>query len=300
MQVKVMPSALKSHLLRPELTVAPGVFELISATLADQHAFPALYMSGNGTVASALGLPDVGLATYTEMLSRIEAITSRISTPLIADGDTGYGGLLNVDRTVKGYERAGAAGIQLEDQVAPKKCGFAAVTEVIPQLMMVDKIKVALEARSCEDFLIVARTDARRGYGLTEALDRALAFEDAGADIIFIEAPESIEEMKTICKQITQPKLLNMVDGRSTKVLSKTQIEDLGYNMAIFPCTGFLAATEAMRRCYATIANEGSSLNVDTPLCSFDEFVQLMGFDHARAFDERWNDEIQSESTKKT
>jgi len=285
-----MPSALKAHLLRPELTVAPGVFELISATLADQYAFPALYMSGNGTVASSLGLPDVGLATYTEMLNRIEAITSRTSAPLIADGDTGYGGLLNVDRTVRGYERAGAAGIQLEDQVAPKKCGFAAVTEVIPQTLMVNKIKVAIEARNSDDFLIVARTDARRGYGLTEALDRALAFEDAGADIIFIEAPESVEEMNIICKQIQRPKLLNMVDGRSTPVLPKTQIEDLGYNMAIFPCTGFLAATEAMRRCYATIAHEGSSLNVDTPLYAFDEFVRLMGFDRAREFDERWDE----------
>ncbi|MFT4728689.1 MAG: 2-methylisocitrate lyase-like PEP mutase family enzyme [Granulosicoccus sp.] len=285
-----MSSALRAHLHKPELTVAPGVFELISATLADQHDFPTLYMSGNGTVASALGLPDVGLATYTEMLNRIEAITSRISTPLIADGDTGYGGLLNVDRTVRGYERAGAAGIQIEDQQAPKKCGFAAITEVIPLPAMVDKIKVALDARVSEDFMIVARTDARRGYGLNEALDRALAFEDAGADIIFIEAPESTEEMEIICKQVQKPKLLNMVDGRSTPVLPKAQIEDLGYNIAIFPCTGFLAATEAMRRSYATIAEEGSSLNVEAQLCPFDEFVQIMGFDRAREFDERWKD----------
>lgn len=289
-----MPSILKEHLAKSELTVAPGIFELISATLADQHSFPALYMSGNGTVASALGLPDAGLATYTEMLNRIETITSRISTPLIADGDTGYGGLLNVDRTVKGYERAGAAGIQIEDQQAPKKCGFAAITEVIPLALMVNKIKVALEARQSEDFLVVARTDARRGYGFTEALDRALAFEEAGADIIFIEAPESIEEMKTICKEIKQPSLLNMVDGRATPVMSKAQIEDLGYRMAIFPCTGFLAATEAMRRSYAVIANEGSSLNVDVPLCPFDEFVQIMGFDEARAFDERWQESSES------
>lgn len=283
-----MPSALRDHLNEPELTVAPGVFELISATLADQHAFPALYMSGNGTVASALGLPDVGLATYTEMLHRVEAITSRITTPLIADGDTGYGGLLNIDRTVRGYERAGAAGIQIEDQQSPKKCGFAAVTEVISLPLMVDKIKVALDARKSDDFLIVARTDARRGYGLTEALDRALAFEEAGADIIFVEAPESIDEMKIICNQVQQPKLLNMVDGRSTPVLPRTQIEDLGYNMAIFPCTGFLAATEAMRRSYAMIADEGSSINVDAPLCPFDEFVKIMGFDRAAEFDERW------------
>lgn len=289
-----MSTTLKAHLSKPELTVAPGIFELISATLADQHDFPVLYMSGNGTVASALGLPDVGLATYTEMLSRIEAITSRISTPLIADGDTGYGGLLNVDRTVKGYERAGAAGIQIEDQQSPKKCGFAAITEVIPLSMMVDKIKVALEARASEDFLIIARTDARRGYGFSEALDRALAFEEAGADIIFIEAPETLDEMKTICKEIKQPKLLNMVDGRSTPVLPKAQIEDLGYNMAIFPCTGFLAATEAMRRSYASIAKEGSSINVDTPLCPFDEFVQIMGFDEAREFDERWQKSSES------
>ena len=279
---------LKARLSDAELLVLPGVFELISATIADQLDFPALYMTGNGAVASSLGLPDVGLATYTEMVARVEAIASRISTPLIADGDTGYGGLLNVDRTVRGYERAGAAGIQLEDQQSPKKCGFAAVTEVIPLAEMVDKISVAIEARTSDDFLVVARTDARRGYGLNEAIARAQAFEQAGADIIFVEAPENVEEMKVICQQVQKPKLVNMVDGRAQSVAGKSEIEAIGYNLAIFPCTGLLAAAEAMTQAYQHIANTGSSAGLETPLHSFDRFIELMGFDDARRFDERW------------
>lgn len=281
-------TSLNSQLERGELLVVPGVFELISATIAASQNFPALYLSGNGTVATSLGLPDVGLATYSEMVSRVGAIAQRISMPLIADGDTGYGGLLNVDRTVRGYERAGAAGIQLEDQQSPKKCGFAAVPDVISLAEMTQKIAVAVDARQSDEFLIVARTDSRRRYGIKEALQRAQAFEEAGADIIFIEAPESIKEMQEICQVIEKPKLLNMVDGRSEAVLPRNQIEDLGFNMVIFPCTGFLAATAAMQRCYTHLANTGSSLDVDVPLYPFENFVQLMGFEDARSFDERW------------
>ena len=283
----LVPS-LKSKLGQGELLVVPGVFELISATLAAAEDFPALYLSGNGTVASSLGLPDVGLATYTEMLSCVDAITQRIDLPLIADGDTGYGGLLNVDRTVRGYERAGAAGIQIEDQQSPKKCGFAAVPDVISLPEMIQKIKVAVEARQSDEFLIVARTDARRRYGINEALKRAQAFEEAGADIIFIEAPETVSEMESICQVIEKPKLLNMVDGRGSPVLAKQQIEDMGFEMAIFPCTGFLAATAAMQQCYAHIANTGSSLDIDVPMYPFADFIRLMGFDRAKTFDERW------------
>ncbi|OED42022.1 carboxyvinyl-carboxyphosphonate phosphorylmutase [Chromatiales bacterium (ex Bugula neritina AB1)] len=284
-------SALKEKLGAGELLVLPGVFELISATLAAQHNFPGLYLTGNGTVASSLGLPDVGLASYTEMLVRVEAIAQRVSLPLIADGDTGYGGLLNVDRTVRGYERAGAAGIQLEDQQSPKKCGFAVVPDVISLAEMKQKIAVAVEARQSDNFLIVARTDSRRAYGINEALKRAQAFEEAGADVIFIEAPESTEEMKTICRVIEQPKLLNMVDGRSSPVLPKQQIEDLGFDIAIFPCTGFLAATAAMQTSYAHLAATGSSCGLDAPIYPFNDFIQLMGFGQAQAFDERWQSE---------
>lgn len=284
-----MNHSLKSLLAQPELVVVPGVYDLISATIADQLNFPALYMTGNGTVASSLGLPDVGLATYTEMVDRVSAIADRINTPLIADGDTGYGGLLNVDRTVQGYERAGASAVQIEDQQSPKKCGFAAVTEVIELPEMIDKIKVAVEARSSDEFLIVARTDARRRYGFSTALERALAFEEAGADIIFVEAPETVEEMKTICTEVSKPKLLNMVDGRKTPVLTKNHIEELGYNMAIFPCSGFLAATEVLKSTYQHIKQNGSSAGINLPADSFDQFVQLMGFARAQEFDDRWD-----------
>ena len=281
-------SKLKQRLGNGELLILPGVFELISATLASQHDFPALYMTGNGTVASSLGLPDVGLATYSEMLERVATIAERIPMPLIADGDTGYGGLMNVDRAVRGYERAGAAGIQLEDQESPKKCGFASVPDVISLAEMKQKVAVAVAARQSDDFLIVARTDARRRYGLKEALKRAQAFEEAGADIIFIEAPEGEPEMKAICQAIEKPKLLNMVDGRSTPVFSRQQIEDLGFDLAIFPCSGFLAATAAMQSCYSHIATTGSSLGCDVPMFGFNEFIELMGFGKAQAFDDKW------------
>jgi len=280
--------SLKRRLQRGEFIVAPGVFELISATLADTMEFSALYMSGNGSVASSLGLPDAGLATYSEMLDRVRAIASATNTPLIADGDTGYGGLLNVDRTVRGYEQAGAAGIQLEDQQSPKKCGHASGNAVIPLNDMVRKVKVAVAARQSDNFLIVARTDARRNYGLNEALKRAQAFEDAGADIIFVEAPESLDEMKIICRTIKQTKLVNMVDGGAMPVLSSREIQELGYNMVIYPCTGFLAATEAMRSAYSYIAKTGSSRGLATPLYDFQEFVRLMGFEDAKAFENHW------------
>src|SRR5690606_20933234 len=185
-----MSQSLAQRLKQPGLVSAPGVFDMISAKIADSMGFDALYMTGFGTVASYLGLPDAGLATYTDMVSRVRQIAEGTKTPLIADGDTGYGGLLNVDFTVRGYEAAGAAAIQIEDQEYPKKCGHTPGRRVIPIEDAVRKIKVAVEARSSNDFLIIARTDARTSLGLDEALRRGEAFAKAGADLIFIESPE--------------------------------------------------------------------------------------------------------------
>ncbi len=281
-------ASLKQHLNDGTFIVAPGVFELISARIADTMDVPALYMTGYGTVASYLGLPDAGLASYADMVNRVSTIAGAVKKPLIADGDTGYGGSLNVDHAVRGYERAGAAAIQLEDQEFPKKCGHTPGRRVVPLEDMVRKIKVAVAARESDDFLIVARTDARTNLGLDEAIKRGQAFEEAGADVIFVESPESTEEMQKICEAISKPKLVNVVDGGSTPVLTKAEYEELGYAMAIYPATGFLAMGEALRSAYQHLADTGSSAGIETPLYNFLEFSKLMGFQQVWDFEKQW------------
>jgi 2-methylisocitrate lyase-like PEP mutase family enzyme len=199
---------------------APGIYDMVSLRLADRMGFDALYMTGFGTVASHLGLPDAGLATYTDMVGRVRQMATLARTPLIADGDTGYGGLLNVAHTVQGYEAAGAQAIQLEDQEVPKKCGHTPGRRVVPMADMVKKIQVAAASRRSADFLIIARTDARSSLGLDEALRRAEAYAKAGADILFVESPETEDEMRRIGRSFHQPLLANMVEGGRTPVLS--------------------------------------------------------------------------------
>ncbi|MFC1664022.1 oxaloacetate decarboxylase [Pseudomonadota bacterium] len=281
-------STLDKKLSNGEFICAPGVFDLISAKIADAMNFPALYMTGYGTVASSLGLPDAGIATYSQMVERVGRISAMVDTPLIADGDTGYGGLLNVDQTVKGYESAGAVAIQLEDQEFPKKCGHTPNRKVIPCDDMVTKIKVALAARTSSKFLIIARTDARTNYGLDEAISRGRAFAEAGADIVFIEAPETVDEMREIGRSIDKPLMANMVDGGKTPLLSVDELKDLGYQIAIFPCTAFLAMGAAVQQVYKTIAEKGTTRDISLPLYDFGNFSKLMGFDRVWEFESRW------------
>ncbi len=280
---------LRNRIEQGEFICAPGVFDLISARIADRLEFPALYMTGYGVVASSLGLPDAGLAGYSDMVERVDRIASATSTPVIADGDTGYGGLLNVDHTVRGYERAGACAIQLEDQASPKKCGHTPDRKVIPVEDMVSKIKVALTARGSEDFLVIARTDSRTGLGIEEAIRRGQAFADAGADIIFVESPESVEEMAEIGRSIDKPLLANIVVGGSTPLLSIKELSDIGYQLAIFPGSAFLAMGAAVESVYAHIKTTGSTASLDTPLYNFQDFNELMGFDKVWAFEEVWH-----------
>ena len=273
-----------------ELLVAPGVFDMISARVADRMGFAALYMTGYGTVASSLGLPDAGLASYTEMVSRVACIAGGTTTPLIADADTGFGGLLNVDRTVRGYEAAGAAAIQIEDQIFPKKCGHTPGREVVPVGDMVRKIQVAREARRNPEFLIIARTDARTTHGIDEALRRAEAYANAGADILFVESPESEAEMAKICASFDLPCLANMVEGGRTPVLSRTALRQIGYRIAIFPATGFLAATQALTTAYTAPREQGSSSDAGLDLFPFAGMNRLMGFERVWDFDRRHAD----------
>ena len=282
--------ALRARLKAPGLITAPGVYDLISARIADRMGFSALYMTGFGVVASSLGLPDAGLATYTDMVGRVDQMCAVTKTPLIADADTGYGGLLNVAHTVRGYMKAGAAAIQIEDQEFPKKCGHTPGRRVIACADMVKKIQVAVEARGKEEALIVARTDARTAHGLDEALRRAEAYAQAGADILFVESPESEREMEKICATCELPLMANMVEGGKTPVLSAQRLEELGYRIAIFPATGFLAAGAALTSVYETLRSEGSSVNAAAPLYNFTEFTRLMGFEEVWEFDRRHAD----------
>jgi 2-methylisocitrate lyase-like PEP mutase family enzyme len=281
----LMTPFLKKRFSEQGLISAPGVYDMISLKIADRMGFELLYMTGYGAVASALGLPDAGLASYTDMVGRVAAMAGMAETPLIADGDTGYGGLLNVRQTVRGYEAAGAAGIQLEDQEFPKKCGHTPGRRVIPAQDMARKIAVAVESRRNADFLIVARTDARTSLGLDEALRRGEMYAKAGADILFIESPESEEEMSRIGRAFDLPLVANMVEKGRTPLLSKAELEKLGFKLAIFPGTGFLAAGAAIERAYREIRDTGSSVGIVKDLYDFDAFGRLMGFEDVWEFD---------------
>ncbi len=280
-------ASLRQRLAQPGLVVAPGVFDMVSLRLADTFGFDALYMTGYGTVASHLGLPDAGLATYSDMVGRVRAMAGMARAPLIADGDTGYGGLLNMRHTVQGYEQAGAAAIQIEDQEFPKKCGHTPNRRVIPMEDMVRKIRVAVEARQSPDFLIIARTDARTSLGLDEALRRAEAYAKAGADILFVESPESEEEMRRIGRSFDLPLLANMVEKGRTPVLSRAELESIGYKLAIFPVTALLASVQAMSEVYATFKAQGSSAGGQTALYDFGALTRLMGFEAVWDFEKR-------------
>ena len=280
--------ALRAAIAAGELIIAPGVYDLISARIADRMGFRAIYVTGYGVVASHLGLPDAGLATYRDMVERVGQIVAMTSTPVVADADTGYGGLLNIAHTVRGYEAAGVSGIQIEDQVFPKKCGHTPGRRVIPTAEMVRKIEVARDARSSADMLIIARTDARTAHGLDEALRRAEAYAEAGADILFVESPESEAELRRIGATLDLPLVANMVPGGSTPILPGETLREMGFSLVLHPAAGFLAAGAALERSYGgLLAGEGAE---SADLYDFDAFSRLMGFEEVWEFERRYGE----------
>ena len=283
---------LKQMLARREFIVAPGVFDAMSALIANKVGFGAVYASGYWLTASYLGLPDAGLATYTDMLNRVSLVVSKSRAPVIADADTGFGGLLNVQHTVRGYEQVGAAAIQIEDQQFPKKCGHTPYRRVIPTDEMVAKIRVAVATRSDPDFLIIARTDSRSALGLQEAIERGRAFAAAGADIVFLESLQSTEEMRLACKSIAAPMLANMSDGGKSPIRSAAELRELGYACAIFPAMAALAANAAVENAMRVLAQHGTSVSPNVPLFAFDEFCRMVGFEEVWAFEEKWKDAL--------
>lgn len=282
--------SLKSALERGEFVVAPGIHDMIAGVVSNKVGFDFVYSSGFWGTASQQGIPDAGIATYTDMVGRVETLCRTVNAGVIADADTGYGGLLNVDHTVRGYEAAGAVGIQLEDQEFPKKCGHTPYKRVVPTEDMVNKIKVACEARQSPETIIIARTDARAVEGFQGAIDRGLAYRDAGADVVFVEALESEEEMRRSNELIDAPTMANMADGGKTPIRPAAVLKEMGYNLAIFPSLTGLAAAAAVERALNVLKTEGTSDSPNIDLFDFSEFNQLIGFQRIWDFEAKWSE----------
>lgn len=267
---------LRERINQPRILLLPGVYDSICARLVQQAGFEAVYMTGSGTAMARYGVPDIGLVTMSEMASAVAAIADAVDLPLIADADTGYGNALNVQRTVKEYERAGVAALQFEDQEFPKRCGHLAGKQVIPAEEMVGKLKAALDARTDPDLLIIARTDARAVLGEDEALRRARLYEEAGADIIFYEAPLTIEEMRRATSSVTRPSLANMVEGGRSPLLNADELEAIGYRIALFAnaVTRFIA--KQVPAFLSEFKAQGGSRDLRHQQVSFDELQDIM------------------------
>jgi 2-methylisocitrate lyase-like PEP mutase family enzyme len=269
--------------------VAPGAFDPLAARLVEEAGFPAVYMTGFGASAALIGRPDVGLLTMTEMADNAGRIAACVDIPLIADADTGYGNPLNVIRTVGAYEAAGVAGIHIEDQVAPKKCGHMEGKLVIPAAEMAQKIRAAVEARSQPEFVIIARTDARAVEGLDRALERGRQYREAGADALFIEAVTSEEEAEAVALAFPGvPLLFNWAEGGKTPPIGLDRLTELGYRIVIFPISTLLAATAGMRRILREIAEAGTPAAALGELPAFGEFLDFIGLPEVREAEQRY------------
>ena len=283
------PARLRELLNSGQTVVAPGAFDPLAARLVEEAGFAAVYMTGFGTSAALLGRPDVGLLTMTEMADSAGRIAACVDIPLIADADTGYGNPLNVIRTVGAYEAAGVAGLHIEDQVAPKKCGHMEGKLVIGADEMAQKVKAAVDARTDPDFVIIARTDARAVEGLDSALDRARRYRDAGADVLFIEALVSEAEIEAAAAAFPDvPLLFNWAEGGKTPPVSLDRLTELGYRLVIFPIGTLLAATAAMRRILKEIATSGTPASLLGELPTFGEFTDFIGLPEVREIEQRY------------
>lgn len=279
----------REKLASKEFFIVPGMQDMIATAVANKVGFDLVYGTGYWLTASNAGLPDAGIVTYTDMVDRMATLVRSSNAAVIADGDTGYGGLLNVHHTVKGYEAAGVTAIQLEDQEFPKKCGHTPYKRCIATQDMAEKIQVAAEARTDkENFLIIARTDARAGEGVDAALRRLEAYAEAGADVLFFEAPQSEDEMRTACSAFELPMMANMADGGKTPILPAARLKELGYAFAIYPSMTSLVAASAMEQALRRLKNEGLSQSPDQEMFDFMEFCELIGFDKVWEFEKRW------------
>lgn len=268
---------LRAHLAATPLTVMPCCFDGLSAKLIGDAGFPVTFMSGFAVSAARIGAPDTGLISYGEMVDTGRNVCAATGALVIGDGDTGYGNALNVKRTVRGYAQAGFAAIMIEDQVAPKRCGHTRGKLVVDRIEAVNRIKAAVDAREeGADILILARTDARHGHGLDEALERAAAFREAGADLLFVEAPQSVEEMERICREVPGIHMANLVEGGATPLLPHAELERIGYRLAAYPLTLLSAVTRAMQEALQVIK---AGNHPDAALLDFPSLRKAVGFD---------------------
>lgn len=277
---------LKQKLASGKFFVVPGIQDMIAAVIANKVGFDIVYGTGYWLTASAWGLPDAGIATYTEMRNRMETLARTSNAAVIADGDTGYGGLLNVHHTVKGYEASGVTAIQIEDQEFPKKCGHTPHKRLISAEDMVEKIKVAVDARSSDDFVVIARTDARESEGLDGVLRRLEAYSKAGADVLFPEALHSEEEMRKACDVLDRPCMANMSNHGKSPVPSAEVLAEIGYAYAIYPSLTSLAACAAMEQALVNLKERG--IGQPEGLFDFSEFCELIGFPAVWEFEKKW------------
>ncbi|ANN75906.1 isocitrate lyase/PEP mutase family protein [Bordetella flabilis] len=275
----MMPSTLKESLQAGQSVLAPGVYDALSALIAEQAGFQALYLSGASIAYTRLGRSDVGLTTYTEVEQTLARITERVSIPVIVDGDTGFGNALNVQRTVRGFERAGAAMIQLEDQGFPKRCGHLAGKSVVPAAEMCGKLRAALDARASSDTLILARTDALATEGLDAALDRAEQYLACGVDAIFVEALRTDAHMDAACRRFAGrvPLLANMVEGGMTPVKSAGELAARGFSIVIFPGGTARAVSHMLQRYYGSLHEHGTTAPWRDAMLDFDQLNALIG-----------------------
>lgn len=268
---------LRNLLAKPGIIRSLGAHDVLTALLIEQAGFESVFIGGFGTSASLYGLPDLNFLGMTEMAEAVRRMAHRVSIPVIADGDTGYGDLHNVMRCVAEFEGAGAAGIILEDQVLPKRCGHFEGKQVIPAEEMVLKFKAAVRARNNPDFIIIARTDAREPKGLDEAIDRVNRYCEAGADIAFIEAPLSVAELETLCHRVEYPKFVNMLAFGKTPILSVAELEQMGFKMVVAPIDSVLLTASLMREMAEVFKRDGHTLAFAERMVGFDEIKRILG-----------------------
>ena len=266
-------------IIKTETLLAPGIYDALSGLIAEQSGAKAVYLSGASIAYTRFGRSDIGLVSVSEVHDTLAAVTDRIKIPIIVDADTGFGNALNVQRTIRSFERAGAAAIQIEDQSFPKRCGHLDGKVLIKKDEMVGKVKAAVDSRKTNDTLIIARTDARAVEGLQEAIDRAHAYHEAGADVLFIEAPRSVDELKLIRKSfdLNIPLLANMVEGGKTPVKTANDLKSLGFNIVIFPGGAVRAATFQLQEYYAGLLKNGSNSEFSKKMHNFDSLNSVIG-----------------------
>lgn len=281
----------RQRLGAPGIVLAAGCYDAFSARIADHVGFEALYMTGAGVSAAVAGAPDVGLLTLTEMVEQARRIADVTAIPLISDADTGYGGVLNIARTVRQFERAGVCAIHLEDQQIPKRCGHLEGKRIVPAADMVAHLEAAVDARTDPDFLIIARTDARAVHGMADALARARRYAEAGADILFVEAPVGTAEVETVARELSglRPLLLNRGGAEKTPPLSAAEAEALGFKIVIFPGDAQKAAGRAMLSVYRGMKEAGNTRDLAEYMMGFDERFEILGMAEVRRLEERFS-----------